>query len=258
MTDKDDVVNEENFPALCKKYQQRVLKVANGIVRNPALAEDVMQETFLSAYQRLDTFRGESLFSTWLHAIAANEARMALRKLRKKDALNASDSITPDDEAPHLATKLLSKEPSAVDSALRRERDDIVQAGIERLPKKYRKAIEAHYNEELNINECAEHFGISVPAMKARLHRARRHLSSYVQERLAGKNNHGTCHNGVAPVSENHASPAAKPQEPVAARANGRADIQVDVHKQNGNGSPKTHKNSSAENTRVETQLSHQ
>src|ERR1051325_7228450 len=66
------------FETLVKKHQAKVYALALGMTKNPAEAEEVVQDTFLSAFQHLDTFRGDSKFSTWIFRVASNHALMKL------------------------------------------------------------------------------------------------------------------------------------------------------------------------------------
>src|SRR6478672_6580107 len=85
------------FEQLIKRYDRNVFRIANHITQNREDAEDVVQDAFLKAYQKLDQFQGNSKFYTWLVRIAVNEALMRLRK-RKSDKLVSMDEDVETDE----------------------------------------------------------------------------------------------------------------------------------------------------------------
>jgi RNA polymerase sigma-70 factor (ECF subfamily) len=139
--------DKEVFHALIRPYEKLVYVTIFAIVKNEAEAEDGAQETMISAYRNLKSFRGEAKFSTWLVTIATNEARKRLRKARAV----AEDSV---DEP---------KEDSEGDYT----------PAVGRLPEKYREVFVLRDIEELNQEETAAALGINVTLVKVRLHRAR-------------------------------------------------------------------------------------
>src|SRR5277367_1905127 len=145
--------------------------MALSYMKNEADAEDVVQEAFVRAFRSLASFRAESKFSTWLISITLNEARSRLRRkaLVRMDSLDASPA-----------------EDQAVSPALLRDWREIPSEAVERgevrltlqeaiacLPDIYREVFLLRDVEEMNINETAEALSISIPSVKARLHRAR-------------------------------------------------------------------------------------
>jgi RNA polymerase sigma-70 factor (ECF subfamily) len=114
------------FEELVRRHQRRVFALALGIVRNPAEAEEVVQETFLSSFSHLDSFRGDARFSTWIYRVASNHALMRLRKKKPEpqgDALDLEPRMSTQGTSPFedLAHQFGTTVP-AVKSRLHRAR----------------------------------------------------------------------------------------------------------------------------------------
>ncbi len=101
MQDIQDIVHRcqqghlDAFDTLFSHYQNRVFDLACTIMRDEKAAEDVVQDTFLTVFQRIDSYKGESRFETWLTAVAVNHCRMRLRKRKIRQALSL-EQLTPD------------------------------------------------------------------------------------------------------------------------------------------------------------------
>ena len=167
-----------DFDQIVERHSAFVYNVAFRMMRNPQDAEDVAQEAFLSAYRAFGRFRGESKVTTWLYRITTNAALMRLRKEKKARTLTqyGFDDVTVHDwsDAPFRA---------ASDSEL----GDRLRDGIDMLPHEFKVAVVLRDIEELSNAEAAEVIGISVPALKSRLHRGRalirKHLEEYLKTR---------------------------------------------------------------------------
>jgi len=175
--------------ALFETYADRIYRLALGVLRDPTAAEDVVQETFLSAITHLDRFEGRSSLGTWLYRVAYNASIDRLR--RRTDERLPPDE--PEDEADAGTALPLPK--SIVDWAGAPERwqaDREVSAEIERaiaaLPQSLRVVFLLRDVEGLSTEETAQALGLSEGATKVRLHRARlamrERLSVYFAERL--------------------------------------------------------------------------
>ncbi len=158
-----------------------IYRLALRLMRNPADAEDVVQETFLSAFKGIDRFDGRSGLSTWLYRIAFNAAMMRLRRRRPEFVLvDAADE--PEEELPIPQAMVdwgLLPEQELVRSEAREE----MERAIGELPPKLRAVFVMRELEELSTEETAQALGLSEQAVKTRLHRARlllrERLSSY-------------------------------------------------------------------------------
>ena len=144
------------------------------MLRSEADAAEVVQDTFLSAWQALPNFRGETPFAGWLARIAANQALMRLR--HRKVVAAAEDALTgPGFEADgHLDRRSRSPVGQPADErALQRELGQAIRQATDALPEGYREVFLLKDVEGLSYEEIGELTGISVAAIKSRLHRAR-------------------------------------------------------------------------------------
>ncbi len=151
----------------------RILRVVRRLMRNEHDAQDVAQDAFLSAFRHIASFDGSARLSTWLHRIAVNAALMKLRSKRRHPEepiderlprfhLDGQHEHAPDSWAPRGDTALANAE-------LRKA----VRSAIDELPDLYREVLLLRDIEELTTEEAAVALGITVAALKTRLHRAR-------------------------------------------------------------------------------------
>ncbi len=164
------------FEALVHQESPRLFRVIQRIVRDEEESRSILQETFLQAYRRRETFRGEAKLTTWLYGIGINLARMSLRKRRRMEPLEEQeiDRLQPSffDGAFAAPPHEWSPERLAVQSDHQR----IVREAIERLPESYRLVIMLRDIEELSTEEAAEILKVTPGALRVRLHRARQAL----------------------------------------------------------------------------------
>jgi RNA polymerase sigma-70 factor (ECF subfamily) len=162
------------FTGLVERYERKIYRLAKHITQNDEDAEDVLQETFLKAYSNLDTFQGQSKFYTWLVRIAVNEALMKLRK-RKSDRTVSLDE--PQDTGEEtVAREIAVWEGDPEQRYSQEELREILERAIDSLKPSFRTVFVLRDIEELSTEETAESLGISVPAVKSRLLRARLQL----------------------------------------------------------------------------------
>ena len=171
----------EAFGALVRKYQSKIYRLAKHITQNDEDAEDVLQDAFLKAYEHLPGFQGNSKFYTWLVRIAVNEALMKLRKRR-------GDRTVPLDEPVDTGEEMVNREIAVWDDNPEQrysqtEMQQILNDAVEELKPDFRTVFVLRDIEEMSTEETAEILGISVPAVKSRLLRARLAL----RERLTRK-----------------------------------------------------------------------
>jgi RNA polymerase sigma-70 factor, ECF subfamily len=167
------------FEQLVKKYDRNVFRIAQHITQNREDAEDVVQEAFLKAYSNLGNFQGQSKFYTWLVRIAVNEALMKLRK-RKTDKTVSMDEEVETEEG-SMPREFADWSPNPEQLFGQSELGDILQKTIQGLPSSFRTVFVLRDVEGLSTEETAEMLGLSVPAVKSRLLRARLQL----RERLS-------------------------------------------------------------------------
>lgn len=170
------------FEQLVRVESPRLFRVILRILRDEDEAQSVMQETFLQAYQRLDTFRGEAKLTTWLYAIGVNLARAALRKRRRYQTLEEGDI---DGLQPQFTKGMFSQKPEVWNPQKVAEQSDrhrLVHEAIDQLPEDYRMVIVLRDIEELSTEEAAQVLGISNGAARVRLHRARHALRALLSK----------------------------------------------------------------------------
>jgi RNA polymerase sigma-70 factor (ECF subfamily) len=167
------------FHELIRPYERRVYVMALSFLHNEADAEDAAQEAFLKAFRKLSSFRGESKFGTWLVSIALNEART---RIRHQNTVKIESLDEPPDEQGQVSPALLRDWKEIPSEALeRKEIRLLLQQAITALPLIYREVFQLRDIEQLSVNEAATALGISIAAVKVRLHRARMML----QKKLA-------------------------------------------------------------------------
>ncbi|MGC1451236.1 MAG: sigma-70 family RNA polymerase sigma factor [Candidatus Sulfotelmatobacter sp.] len=166
--------DEQAFEALVKRHQRRIFALAMRYTRVREDAEDIVQQTFKSAFIYLETFEGKSSFATWLTRIAINEALMLLRRGRALREVSLDDSTS--DYGTALRLEISDRGPNPETSCLQRERAHILSAAMEQLTPRMRAAFELRELLELSTQETAQRMGLSVAAVKARLFHGRKSL----------------------------------------------------------------------------------
>lgn len=162
------------FNELVSRYSRKIYRLAKHITQNDEDAEDVLQETFLKAFEHLSDFQGQSKFYTWVVRIAVNESLMKLLKRK-------SDRTVPLDEPLDTGEDTVVREIAVWDENpeqqySREELAKILDEAVESLKPAFRTVFVLRDIEELSTEETAEALGISVPAVKSRLLRARLQL----------------------------------------------------------------------------------
>src|ERR1700724_1789376 len=161
------------FETLVSRYERKIFRLAQNITQNREDAEDVMEEAFLKAYEHLSGFQGNSRFYTWLVRIAVNQALMKLRKRRPNQVSIDEEVNTGEDLIPR---EIEDWGPSPEDRYKQTEMSDILSSTIADLDPPFRIVFQLRDIEELSTEETAEALGLSVPAVKSRLLRARLQL----------------------------------------------------------------------------------
>lgn len=162
-----------SFAELVGRYKDRLYSIASSVCANrPSEADDVAQETFISALKHISSFKANAAFSTWLYRIAANNCWQRLRGESRRRGADLPD----DSSRAHPA------QPSAGDKALKNELSRAVSSALAALPFEYRMAVTLCDIEGLPDSEAAARMKISLPALKSRLHRARLLLKKQLAE----------------------------------------------------------------------------
>ena len=159
------------FRAIMRAHNQRLYRIARGVVRNDGEAEDVVQEAYVRAFTHLDGFRGDSSLSTWLSRIVINEALGRLRKSRRR--AETALPLEQAGEARIIPFPLNSSNDDPERTMAQRQILRLVEKATDKLPDIYRAVFVARVIEGLSIEETAEVIGIRPETVKTRLHRAR-------------------------------------------------------------------------------------
>lgn len=168
--------------ALVELYGDRVYRLAIRITSNEQDAEEVVQDALWTAARKIDTFKGESAFGSWLYRITANTAYQKLRGRRAKRHEVSWDDLLPSfDEQGQYAEPVGDWSAKVGEPALQTELRTVLTTAINDLPGDYRTAFLLHDVEGLSNPEIAETLHLSLPAVKSRVHRSR----LFLRERLA-------------------------------------------------------------------------
>ncbi|HVB32996.1 MAG TPA: sigma-70 family RNA polymerase sigma factor [Patescibacteria group bacterium] len=169
------------FERLYRLHSRRVYSLCLRMVGNPAAAEDLAQEAFLQLFRKIQTFRGESAFSTWLHRLTVN---VVLMRLRRRNVMETSlNELAEQDEESGAAPR----EIGAADPKLSGSVDRVnLDRAVSQLPPGYRAVFLLHDVEGYEHNEIADMMGCSIGNSKSQLHKARTRLRELLQE--AGRN----------------------------------------------------------------------
>jgi RNA polymerase sigma-70 factor (ECF subfamily) len=166
--------NAAAFTSLVERYEGKIFRLAQHITQNREDAEDVLQETFLKAYEHLDQFQGAARFYTWIVRIAVNQALMKLRKRKSDRTVSMDEEIDTGEDT--VAREIAGWEENPEQQFSREEMTSILNTAVEGLPPIYRAVFVLRDVDELSTEETAEALNLSIPAVKSRLLRARLQL----------------------------------------------------------------------------------
>ncbi len=177
------------FEQLVRRYDRNVFRIAQHITQNREDAEDVVQDAFLKSYENLKNFQEQSKFYTWLVRIAVNEALMRLRRRRPERMVSLDEDVKTEEDS--MPREVADWSPNPEQQFSQAELKDILQRTIQGLPSSFRTVFVLRDVEGLSTEETAEALGLSIPAVKSRLLRARlqlrERLNKYFNRRKDGK-----------------------------------------------------------------------
>lgn len=178
--------------ALVQSHQDRVYSFAMRMCRNVEDAKDILQDTFLGVIRSIREFREESKFSTWLYRIAAN----ACLKKRRRGVHDPTpeqelslDDLMPRPDAEGRKPEIPDWSGDAERALLQGELSARMESAIDKLPRDYKTVLVLRDVEGLSAEETAQALGLSVPAVKSRLHRARVFVRRELADYLTGSQN---------------------------------------------------------------------
>ena len=162
------------FEELVNRYEKKIYRLGLNITGSPEDAEDVLQETFLKAFQHLPEFREDARFYTWLVRIGVNEGLMKLRRRRADKTVGMEDQV--DEEGVVMPREFTDWKPNPEQLLAQSELASILSSAAQSLPPTFRTVFFLRDVEGLSTAETAEMLGLTESAVKARLFRARLQL----------------------------------------------------------------------------------
>ncbi len=173
------------FEAIFRRYVNKVYRQVFRLIGNDAEAEEIVQEVFLAVYQKAKSFRGDSAFSTWLYSLAMNACLTRLRR-RKRSREISLDAFLPRyrEDGHHLVRPVFNWADEVEFRLEKNELRELLGEAINQLPPAEKAVIVLSDVEGVPDREIGRTLGLSIPAVKARLHRARLFLRGKLADAL--------------------------------------------------------------------------
>ena len=170
----DDEDRGLSFEQVHKKYESKIFNLILRMVGNHDDAEDLTLETFVNAYKAWDRFRGEARVSTWLHQIAVNNCKNRFKqrdRRREHESMSLDETIETD--SGELGREVADWRDAPERVLMDRELSQQIQKAVDALAPEYKIVLVLCQEQDMSYEEIARVTGLSVPAVKTRLHRAR-------------------------------------------------------------------------------------
>jgi RNA polymerase sigma-70 factor (ECF subfamily) len=172
--------DEQAYETLVRDYGARMLAVARRLLPSPHDSADAVQDAFISAFQSIDSFAGNSSLATWLHRVTVNACLMVLRSRGRKSEVSIEQMLPQFDASGHHARPVPRWDEGFARLAAAETRAQ-VRACIDRMPEPYRMVLMLRDIEEMNTQETAIALNTTASNVKTRLHRARQLLREQLQ-----------------------------------------------------------------------------
>jgi RNA polymerase sigma-70 factor (ECF subfamily) len=172
----------EAFGELVERHRKSCLKRATTMVRNRSDAEDEVQAAFWKAFQRLDQFRAEGSFAAWLGRIVENQCLMRIRESR-----NARFEYLDESSDANLRIELVGQSANPEDQVGKEEVVQLLRREVSRIPPLLRHVMLLRDLDQMPMPDVAGQLGLSIPAAKSRLMRARTELRSRIMKHCGRK-----------------------------------------------------------------------
>jgi len=169
------------FRAIMQRHNRRLYRIARGILRNNADAEDAVQDAYVSAFTNLGSYRGESALATWLSRIVMNEA---LGRLRKRNTVDIAALEPARREAEIIQFPLSTPNDDPERTMAQRQILQLVEQATDNMPEAFRLVFVTRLIEGMSVEETAELLGIKPETVKTRLHRARRLVRDQLHKQI--------------------------------------------------------------------------
>ncbi len=175
--------DKQAFTTLYHRYRPLVYNFSYNVCHNKEFAEDVVQDTFINVYNKLYQYNGQAKFSTWLYSIVVRNCQMHNRRSQLEQATISIEELNiPTDEG-EIETELPGSRDLQPDQiVMSQELEDALHRALQQLPLDYRLPYILRELEGLSNEEAADVLGISVPAFKSRLHRARQSIRAKLKD----------------------------------------------------------------------------
>lgn len=173
---------------LLARYQNRLYRYLLRMVRQPAEAEDLFQQTWLRVAEKIHSYDQRRNFEAWLFTLARNLAIDHLRRLRPESLDEPSGGDKYGTSGESAASRLVSKETPAIDRVLARERSGRLADAMDMLPVIQREVLTLRFEEEMKLEEIAEILGAPLSTVKTRLRRGLERLRGNLESRFPGEN----------------------------------------------------------------------
>ena len=165
------------YRQLVDRYAPMIFHLIRSYVKEGAVVQDLAQEVFIKAYDRLSDFGFQSKFSSWIYRIAVNHCKDYLKNVRRRNInLSSMDAKSID--------AVLEDQPSQLNELVDSELNDKLKAAIDLLPEVYRNALLLKYMHNMTYKAMAEELGDTVESLKVRVHRARNELKTIMDQML--------------------------------------------------------------------------
>lgn len=171
------------FDRLVHRYQAQIYRAMTRACANPELAQDVLQEAMIRAFRALPQFRGDASFATWLFRIAKNLCVRKQQQIMAHPTISLDQPLNEEEDAESLLRQMIdysaqNPQQVVIDEEIRQK----VREAVDKLPPNLREVLVLRDIEDLSNQETAERTGLTVAAVKARLHRARSLLREQLEE----------------------------------------------------------------------------
>ncbi|MGA8937726.1 MAG: RNA polymerase sigma factor [Acidobacteriaceae bacterium] len=172
--DRPEGFDPHSFDSLVRNYETRLLRVAYRITGQREDAEDVVQETFLRVYEKMGQFEGKSQLSSWVTRIVINRALDCLRKRHRVKFVSVDEELGDGEGSMFLDLPEWRPDPEQCYRDLQCQ--ELLRSAIAEMPSTCREAFLLYQSEDKSLEEIARCLGVTLPAVKSRLLRAKRLL----------------------------------------------------------------------------------
>lgn len=179
--------DQEAFQEIINRYAEKIYNLSFRITRSKEDAEEALQDTFISVFSKIDSFKEESSFSSWLYRVTSNAAFMIIRKRKKSEAVSLTD--TEDLAISNVITKNTYENVNYITT--KHELQEKLELAILKLPTDYREIFIMRDVDRYSNKKISRILNLTIPAVKAKIHRARlllrKELKNYYEDYTTSK-----------------------------------------------------------------------